>query len=147
MDNQYCCQECGRPITQGIYLYSTENFPVPLCLKHQTWISEINASPEAVSLYFALKSNRAPVELEYWDGQKTIDIAIPGKFYIEVDGKHHYEPDQALTDFLRAFHAWKDHIPTFRISNDHIQNSYYFGIIVERLTDLCDEFRSGNLNN
>ncbi len=141
MNNTFHCLECGNAITLGVYNFSMEVHAVPLCLKHQNWINESLASPEARSLYFALKSNNLPVKLEFWDGKKTIDIAIPGRFYIEVDGQQHNEADQALTDFLRTFHTWKDKIPTFRISNAHVRNSYQFEIIVDRLTDLCKEFK------
>jgi hypothetical protein len=141
MDSLYCCHECLRPISIGVYNFSMEVFCIPLCLKHQSWITESKVSAEAISLYFALKSNQVPVELEYWDGHKTIDIAIPGKIYIEVDDRYHQDPDQALTDFLQTFHAGKDHIPTFRISNNHVMNTYQFGIIVDRLTELCEEFK------
>jgi len=141
MDSLYYCHECGRPISSGIYEYAINAFAAPLCLKHQHWISESKASAEAISLYFALKSHGLPVVLEYSDGQKTIDIAIPNKLYIEFDGNHHDEPDQELRDFLRTFHAWKEQIPTFRISNNHIRNSYHFAIVVDRLSQLCEEFK------
>ena len=141
MINFYHCLECGNSISLGVKEFSTEVHGVPLCLKHQIWVAESITSTQAFSLYFALKSNKVPVTLEFWDGKKTIDIAIPGKLYIEVEGENHYEPEQALTDFLRTMHAWKDKIPTFRISNAHIRNPYHFKIIVDGLTDICQEFK------
>ena len=141
MNNFYHCLECGNSISLGVMEFSTEVHGVSLCLKHQIWIAESSASTEAVSLYFALKANKVPVELEFWDGKKTIDIAIPGKLYIEVDGEQHNEPEEALTDFLKTLHAWKDKIPTFRISNAHVRNQYHFEMIVDRLTDICEEFK------
>ena len=141
MNNSYHCLECGNSISLGVMEFSTEVHGVPLCLKHQIWISESEASVEAVSLYYALKSNKVPVELEFWDGKKTIDIAIPGKLYIEIDAEQHDEAEQALADFLSNLHAWKDEIPTFKISNAHVRNQYHFDMIVERLTDICEEFK------
>jgi hypothetical protein len=141
MNILYQCLECGNSITLGVYDFSREVHGVPLCLKHQNWFNESMASPETVSLYFALKSNNLPVKLEFWDGKNTIDIAIPDKLYIEVDANQHNDAEQALTDFLRTFHSGKDKIPTFRISNAHIRNSYHFEIIVDKLTDLCKEIK------
>ncbi|HLX92984.1 MAG TPA: hypothetical protein VKR32_14970 [Puia sp.] len=136
MNETHHCLECGHSITTGIFNFSTEEFGVPLCMKHQHWLRESKASETARSLYFALKENGAAVVLEYSDGKKTVDIAIPGKLYIEVNGSNHQEPDQALTDFLRSLHSWKENIPTLNVSNEHIWNSYYFGILVDRLTEL-----------
>jgi hypothetical protein len=141
MDSLYCCHECLRPISIGVYNFSMEVFCLPLCLKHQSWITESKASPEAISLYFALKSNNLPVELEFWDGHKTIDIAIPGKLHIEVDDSYQEDADQVVADFLESIHTWKDHIPTFRVSNNHVRNTYHFAIIVDSLTELCEEFK------
>jgi hypothetical protein len=141
MDHAHHCLECGHSITQGVFDFSTEVYGIPLCFKHQNWVNESEASKEALSLYFALKSNGISVVLEYSDGHKKVDIAIPGKLYIEIDGAYHHEPDQALTDFLRSFHSWKQNIPTFHIANQHIWNSYHFGIIVDRLTELCKEVK------
>jgi hypothetical protein len=141
MDNTYHCLECGRSISPGVHDYSSDIFGFPLCLKHQNWLDNCKATKEAIKLYFGLKSNSVPVVLEYYDGRKTIDISIPGKLYIEVNGNYHLEPDQALTDFLRSIHSWKDNIPTFHVSNEHIWNSYYFGIIVDKLTDLSKDLK------
>jgi hypothetical protein len=141
MSNSYHCLECGNSISVGVMEFSTEVHGVSLCLKHQIWISESEASAEAVSLYYALKSNKIPVELEFWDGTKTIDIAIPGKLYIQLDGEQHYEAEEALAGLLRDLHAWKDEIPTFKISNSHLRNQYHFEMIVDRLTDICEEFK------
>ena len=99
------------------------------------------SSPEALSLYFALKSNNLPVKLEFWDGKKTIDIAIPDKLYIEVNEEQDIDADKALTDLLKTFHELKDKIPNIRVSNAQMRNSYQFEIIVDKLTDLCKEFK------
>src|ERR1700730_11386674 len=141
MNNLYHCLECGNSITLGVNNFSMEVHGVPLCLKHQNWFNESMASPKAVSLYFALKSNNIPGILEFWDGKNTIEIAMPGKLYIEVVGDKYSQPDQAFTDFLRTFRDSKDKIPTFRVSKEHVRNSYHFEIIVDRLTDLYKEFK------
>lgn len=141
MNNEHCCLECGHPISTGVYNFSTEVHGYPLCLKHQAWLTESTASGEAIKLYLALKSNKLPVQLEYWNGEKTIDIAIPGKLYIEVDISENGEQEQVLADFLDAFHNWKEGVPSFRILGSFILNWYEFDIIVEKLTEICMEFK------
>lgn len=136
----YRCLECKNKITERIYDFSIDVHGYPLCLRHQVWIEESDATDEAIFLYFALKAKAIPVKLEHSDGKKKIDIAIPGKLYIEVDGKHHFNPDQALTDFLISAHSWNDKIPTFRIQNAHIHDQHYFEIIVERVTVMYKGF-------
>ena len=141
MNNTFHCLECGNAITLGVFNFSMEVHGVPLCLRHQNWINETMSSPEALSLYFALKSNNLPVKLEFWNGKKTIDIAIPDKLFIEVDEEQDIDADKALTDFLKTFHELKDKIPNIRVSNAQMRNSYQFEIIVDKLTDLCKEFK------
>ncbi len=141
MNNFYHCIECGNSISEGVYNFSTEVHGHPLCLRHQVWLTESAAAGETIKLYLALKSNKVDVKLEFWDGKKAIDIAIPGKLYIEVDSNQHYEADRVLNDFLSSFHAWKDKIPTFRVSNVHLNNPFQFEMIVEKLTELCREFK------
>jgi hypothetical protein len=141
MDKTPHCLECGRSLSPGVYDYSSDVFGIPLCLKHQEWISASDVSKEAISLYFALKANGVPVVLEWADKQKTVDMAIPGKLYIEVDGEDQQEPDQALIDFSRSIDSWKDRIPTFRVSNALIRNSYYLSLIVDKLTELARDLK------
>src|SRR5260221_14254356 len=109
------CKMCNETIPQEVHKFSIDKFRYPLCKKHQVFFDKPCISEESMHIYFALKKYNIPVVIEYWDNYKKIDIAIPGKLYIEVDGIHHYEPDIALTDLLRSFHAWRKKIPTFRI--------------------------------
>jgi hypothetical protein len=142
MDPMSHCCECGKPITPGVYEYSIDVLGYALCLPHQGWISRSTATPEAKALYFALKEKNLPVELEYFDGIKTVDIAVPGKLYIEVDGRHHAEdPEQAFTDLRRTFHSLRDHIPTIRIPNTLTFDSYLFQKAVDTLSDLYREVK------
>lgn len=75
-------------------------------------------------LYGALKKRGVDSITEYWDGHKSIDIAIPGKLYIEVDGVQHLnDPVQIITDFKRAYYSERDDgMFTLHIHNDDIKH-------------------------
>lgn len=96
------------------------------------------ATPEARKLFYALKSEGFPVELEKFDGYKTIDIAIPSlKVNIEVDGGHHnFNPKQALADLKRTYYSFLKGYITLRIPNSLIK--YHFQETVDCLCDFLD---------
>jgi len=140
MNDDYHCLQCDIPVSKGLHDFSVSVYGVPLCIRHQILIQESFASEEAKALFIALKSNKVPAVLEYSDGLKTIDIAIPGKLYIEVEGKGHDDADEAMTDLLRTFQSWdKERIPTIRIPNALVSNPSLFQKAVDCLTTLCIE--------
>src|SRR5450432_2980720 len=92
------CLECRQPISWGVHVFSQRVYGHSLCMRVQYLIAESGATGQAVDLYLALKSRNFPLVLEYFDGHKHIDIAIPGKLYIEVNGPGHQENRQAMKD-------------------------------------------------
>ena len=58
--------------------------------------------------------------MEYYDGYKTVDLAIlPARIYVEVDGIQHLNnPDQIIRDFKRDYYSLRDGFCTIRISNE-----------------------------
>jgi hypothetical protein len=82
--NNSCCLICEKPITPKVYEDSMTYYGVPLCFPHRRMIDESRVSPEVMKLYLGLKSNQVPVILEYPVDQKLVDIAIPGKLYLEI---------------------------------------------------------------
>ena len=141
MNNIYQCLECGVSISKGIHQFSRDIHGVPLCIQHQLWIAGSGATDEAIILYFALKSNKVPVILGYSDSRKKIDIALPGKLYIEVDDKNHYGSEQPLTEFPGTYYSWKEKIPTIRIPISVIHDLYKLRIIVDRLAEMCRDYK------
>lgn len=79
-------------------------------------------SPQAKSLYDALRLKGVNAILEYFDGYKHVDIGIPDAYmYIEVDGENHIvDPDQIERDFLRDYYSDKEGIATLHISNESV---------------------------
>jgi alpha-ribazole phosphatase/probable phosphoglycerate mutase len=68
----------------------------------------------------ALKERNVHHEIEYFDGHKHIDIAIPSaKIFIEVDGIHHYtDSEQIKRDFKRDHFSDGDDFSTIHIPNE-----------------------------
>lgn len=83
------------------------------------------ATPEAQRLCYALKSQGVSAFIDFWDGHKHIDIAIPSaKINIEVDGLHHNaKPQQALADLKRTYYSFKKGYFTLRIPNSLIHSN------------------------
>jgi|KBSMisStaDraftv2_1062788.scaffolds.fasta_scaffold00122_46 very-short-patch-repair endonuclease len=141
VNHSHLCLECGASLSEGVYTYSIDTYSFPLCQAHQRWLDGARTTEEAIKLYFALKLSNIQAELEYHDGHKTVDIAVPGKLYIEVDGPYHNDSDQALTDLLRSFYSLKDGIATVRIPNELINSHYEFNLILDRLVEICTDLK------
>lgn len=76
------------------------------------------------NLYKTLLSRGLPVELEKFDGHKTIDIAcVPAKLNIEIDGIQHAFYKQALSDLKRTYYSLEQDYFTLRIPNNLIKNN------------------------
>lgn len=131
------CIECQQPISRGVQEYSLKEFGYALCMPCQDKLVDSKATDPAIDLYLALKSRNLPVVLEYHDGHKRVDIAIPGKLYIEVNGGYHNTRRQALTDLTRTVYSLKDHIPTIPIPNHLLTNPRTFEETVEKLAKAC----------
>jgi hypothetical protein len=131
------CLECGIPITRGVYLFSRRIYGHSLCMKDQCRIDESGATAQAVDLYLALKALSFPMVLEYWDGHKHVDIALPGKLYIEVNGPYHNTRSQIMTDLTRTVFSLEKNIPTIIISNSMLENEVLFEHAVYEISKAC----------
>ncbi|WP_051359817.1 hypothetical protein [Adhaeribacter aquaticus] len=82
-------------------------------------------SPEAKALHRALVEMGIPAKLEFFDGYKTVDIAVPdANIHIEVDGSHHNTiARQALADLKRTYYSLQQNIYTIRIPNSLIRHN------------------------
>ena len=80
------------------------------------------STPETQKLCFALQGYGVHALIDFWDGYKHIDIAIPeAKLNIEVDGvQHNLSPKQALADLHRTYYSFKKGYFTLRIPNSLI---------------------------
>jgi very-short-patch-repair endonuclease len=74
-------------------------------------------------LYGALKQRGVDSITEYFDGHKTVDLAIlSAGLYVEVDGVHHLNnPEQIITDFKRDYYSERDGIFTLHVHNEDLK--------------------------
>ena len=135
------CIECDCSIRGNVHYYSTQTFGFPLCREHQDWVRNHEATEQAIVLYFLLKENGVPAELEKYDGYKSVDIVIEeAKVHIEVDGTHHnYNHNQALSDLKRTFHSFRKGYITLRIPNSLMYSK------AEETADYITDFLELNL--
>ncbi len=132
-----CCLECGKPVAPGVHLFSRRIYGYTLCMKDQIMIEESGATGIVVDLYLALKSREFPVVLEYFDGHKHIDIALPGKLYIEVNGSYHNTSNQIMTDLSRTVYSLEKNIPTIIIPNSMLERPASFAHAVNEISKAC----------
>lgn len=93
-------------------------------------------SIQAKALFDALCMKGIKAELEYYDGHKTVDIAIlEAKLYIEVDGIQHFtNAEQIMRDFKRNHFSDGDDFSTFYVTNQIIDN--YLNEVVDAITEV-----------
>ena len=107
---------------------SMEAFQVELCAGHlKRLVRLIEKSPipvEAVILYYGLKQAGIKPMLAWWDGKKTVDLAISRvKLNIEVDcGYESLSHEQAMEDLEEAMHSFQNGFTTIRIPHFLIRN-------------------------
>lgn len=124
--NTNYCIECNYKLETKVKEYSLNVIGIPLCRKCQEWLNNLDntTTENAIALYFALKSRKVKAQLEKWDGNKHIDIAIPtAKINIEIDGIHHNQSTrQALSDLKRTYYSYLKGYFTLRIPNSLVYN-------------------------
>jgi len=98
-----------------------DSLGIELCEHHTRLmlrIIEDNRTPvEAIQLFYALKAAGARPMLEWWDGQKSVDIAFSRvKLNIEVDCEEELiSHSQALKELNEAMQSFKKGFTTIRI--------------------------------
>ena len=142
--SDYCCLICEKPLTPKVYHDSVTYHDVPLCFPHQRMIDESRATAPTMKLYFALRTNKVPVMLEFNDGLKTIDIAIPGQLYIVVEGPYHQDADKVLADLTLMNFSVKEPIPTISIPNSLILDEARFKQAVSRIVEMCSGLKKAS---
>lgn len=123
---RYYCNVCKETISERVYHYSMDKFGRALCMTHQkmpTYQNKENkATPQAQRLSEALNDLRVQNELEYDDGHKHVDIAIPSaRLYIELDGSQHaFNAKQIIADDDRDKGSQKSGWTTKRFPNAYV---------------------------
>ena len=140
------CKECNKSVSPETGQLAKDRFGVILCNRHIKLINQIveeNQTPiEAIQLYYALKEAGANPMLEWWDGQKSIDIAISRvKLNIEVETDYHLiTHEQAINDLEEAMHSFKNGFTTVRIP--HVVIKYYLDETVKNILGIIQGLKS-----
>lgn len=131
------CKDCDKAIGYQQHKESMDSLGVELCERHTRLIKKIildnNTSVEAIQLFYALKVAGANPMLEWWDGKKSVDIAISRvKLNIEIDNDYNMiTHEQAINDLEEAMHSFKNGFTTVRIP--HLAIKYYLEDTVENI--------------
>ncbi len=139
------CLECNKELGYSDHKISMDTFGVELCKVHQKRMAKLitaNETPrEAIQLYYGLKEAGVKAMLEWWDGNKSIDIAISRvKLNIEIDTKYHMMThEQAINDLEEAMHSFKNGFTTIRIP--HVLIKYYLKETVLNILGIMEGLR------
>lgn len=115
------CLECKKELSYLDHRKAIELFEVELCGPHRTRMERLikshNASAEAIILYYGLKRAGVKAMLAWWDGSKTVDLAVSRvKLNITIDQSS--EPltfEQAVGKLGQSGQELQDGFTTLRI--------------------------------
>lgn len=140
------CFECNKELQNNQHTSSIAFFGVALCEKHESLIhklSDSNHTPvEAVQLYFGLRAAGIKPTLEWWDGEKSIDLSISRvKLNIEVVTCYHsITHEQAIKDLEEDMHSYKNGFTTIRIP--HVLIRYYLNETVDNILGIMEGLKA-----
>ena len=140
------CKDCSKDISPQQFKASKEALGVALCERHTRLIKKVildNDTPiDAVHLFYALKDAGVHPMLEWWDGKKSVDIAISRvKLNIEIDRNYNMiTHEQAINDLEDAMHSFKNGFTTVRIP--HLAVKYYLEETVENILGIISGLKA-----
>jgi hypothetical protein len=137
MKTIYRCLECGRVISAGVHVFSRRIYGHSLCMKDLYLLGESGARAEVIDLYLALKSKQFPLVLDYHDGYKQVDLALPDRLYIEIYGPEQQPPGLTMNPFSRSVYTLEKNIPTIFISSEKLGKPETFARLVAELSKAC----------
>jgi very-short-patch-repair endonuclease len=123
-----------------------ESLGVELCDKHhdrmKALIKKYDTPLEAIQLYYGLKEAGVKAMLEWWDGKKSVDIAISRvKLNIEIDSAYErLTEEQAIHNLEEAMHSFKNGFTTIRIP--HIVVRYYLNETVRNIIGIMEGLKA-----
>ncbi|MDO6516908.1 hypothetical protein Q4562_06680 [Zobellia uliginosa] len=139
------CLECNRKLGYTDHKNSMDELGVELCSEHRPRMKKLmvtnNTPREAIQLYYGLKEAGVSSMLEWWDGKKSIDIAISRvKLNIEIDTEYHMMThEQAINDLEEAMHSFQNGFTTIRIP--HVLIKYYLKETVTNILGIMEGLR------
>ena len=140
------CKDCGKNIGHDEYESSMGTLGVSLCKKHTSLIKRVildnNTPLEAIQLFYALKEAGANPMLEWWDGKKSVDIAISRvKLNIEIDRDYAaITHEQAIRDLEEAMLSFQNGFTTIRIPDVAVK--YYLNDTVDNILGIIQGLKA-----
>jgi len=140
------CLECKKELSYIDHKNAMELFGVELCSKHKSRMEKLmkrNGTPlQAVQLYYGLKEAGVNPMLEWWDGKKSVDIAISRvKLNIEIDTEYQMlTHEQAINELEETMHSFKNGFTTIRIP--HILIKHYLQETVNNILGIMEGLRA-----
>lgn len=123
------CAHCNQVLNQEEMFSSVIAYDVPLCSKHHTKITALlnrtNTPVEALQLFYALRSSGAKPMLEWWDGDKYVDIALSrAQINIEIySTKEELQANEIAQALLGTNDYSQSNFTTIQISTAVIKES------------------------
>ena len=136
------CLECKKELSYMDHRKAIELFDVELCEAHRARMERLmksqNAPAEAIILYYALKKAGVKAMLAWWDGKRTVDLAISRvRLNIEIDrGDESLSYEQVIEELGQAMHAYHDGFTTLRIPHDLVKTD--LKVTVESIRGIID---------
>jgi very-short-patch-repair endonuclease len=122
------CLECEKELGYMDHRKSMELFQAELCPYHRKRLERLLARTklpvEAIILYYGLRQEGIRPMLAWWDGKKTVDLAISRvRLNIEVDrGYESLSYQQAMQELESNLCAFRDGFTHIRIPHHLIRN-------------------------
>lgn len=140
------CLECKKELSYIDHKNAMELFGFELCSQHKERMEKLmrkNGTPlEAVQLYYGLKTAGVHPMLEWWDGKKSVDIAVARvKLNIEIDTEYQMlTHEQAINELEETMHSYKNGFTTIRIP--HILIKHYLQETVTNILGIMEGLRA-----
>jgi hypothetical protein len=136
------CLECKKELSYIDHKNSFDAYGVELCKQHKGRMDKLvntkKTPVEAIKLYYGLKEIGISSMLEWWDGKKSVDLAISRvKLNIEIDTEYNtITHEQAIMDLEEAMHSFKNGFTTIRIPDVVIK--YYLKETVKNIEGIVE---------
>ncbi len=140
------CLECNAKLGYGDHRNAIDSLGIELCQPHrirmEKLIEQKGAPLEAIQLYYGLKEQGVHPMLHWWDGKKTVDIAISRvKLNILIDCEYHMlTHDQAMNDLEEMMHSFKNGFTTIRIP--HVLIKHYLKETVNNIIGIMEGLKA-----
>jgi hypothetical protein len=122
------CLECNKKLSYLDHRASMDLFQAELCASHRIRLERLirkgHIPTEAVMLYYGLREAGIRPMLAWWDGKKTVDLALSRvKLNIEIDrGLESLTHEQAMYELEQTMHSFRNGFTTIRIPDFLIRN-------------------------